>query len=136
MDKLIHGMQTPLGKATDYTMTETKPMAKKIQIEVTTAALKKIEKQGIRFKVVQDDLELRALLFPCGGSVDELDDYEKEQIFDCAIEAIEQGDGYGIEIETLSGRDMNDERCYVLDSVKIVPAGAADITVKQMKRVI
>lgn len=109
---------------------------KKIQIEVTKAALEKIEKQGIRFTVVQDDLELRTLLFPCGSSQDELDDHEKEQIFDCAVIAMRQGDDYGILIETLSGRNMQDHRCYELDDVSIVLASEADITVLEMLAVL
>lgn len=108
-------------------------MAKYIQIEVTKAALKKLDSLKIRYKVVQDDLELRALLFPCGSSQDELDDYEKDQIFDMAIKAIELGDDFGILIETLSGRNMQDHRCYELDAVSVVPANEADITVKAMK---
>jgi len=107
-------------------------MSKKIQIEVTKAALKKIDSLKIRYKVVQDDIELRALLFNCNSS-EELDDWEQERIFDCAIEAMEKGDDYGILIETLSGRNMQDQRCYELDSVTVVSANVADITVKAMK---
>jgi len=107
----------------------------KILIEVTKTGLDKIKNLHICYKIIQEDLELRALLFPCGSSQDELDDYEKEQIFDCAMKAIEQGDEYGIEIETLSGRNMHDGRCYELDSVEIVAAETADFTVLEMKKV-
>ncbi len=109
---------------------------RKIQIEVSKAVLFKMDNLGFNYKVLQDDIELRALLFPCGSSQDELDDYEKEQIFDCAIEAIKKGDDYGILIETLSGRNMQDHRCYELDDVTIVPVSEADITVKKMLSVL
>ena len=107
-------------------------MAKKIQIEVTTAALKKIASLGIRYTVTQEYIELRALLFSCASNA-ELDEYEQDQIVECALKAMKKGDEYGISIGTQSGRDMNDERCYTLQSVEIVPADDACYTVEQMK---
>jgi len=106
----------------------------KILIEVTKTGLMKIKNLHICYKVIQKDLELRALLFNT-SSVNELSDYEQEQIFKCALEAIEQGDDYGILIDVLSGRDMRDHRCYVLSEVKVVDADEADVTVLQMKLV-
>jgi len=106
----------------------------KVIIEVTKTGLAKIKNLRISYKIIQEDLELRALLFST-TSVDELDDYEKEEIFDCAIRAMEYGEKFGILIETLSGRNMQDQRSYELESVKVVPASQADITVEQMKNV-
>ena len=104
----------------------------KIQIEVTKAALKKIEKLGVKYTVVEDDLELRNLLFS-STSMSELDDHDQELIFNTAQEAIKLGKGYGIAIDTGSGRDNQDHRCYWLKSVVVVTVDQyPDFTVKQM----
>ena len=104
----------------------------KVLIEVTKTGLMKIKNLHICYKIIETDLELRALLFN-GNSVEELADHEQEQVFKCALEAIEQGDDYGILIETLSGRNMQDHRCYELDDVSVVSAEEADVTVLEMK---
>lgn len=113
-------------------------MAKKIQIELTTAALKKLDAQNIRYTVINDDLELQSLLYGYGDgypNADELDGHEQNLIYDKAQEAMEQGVGYGIAIDIRSGRDNQDERCYWLDEVKVVERDKADITVEQMNAV-
>lgn len=92
---------------------------KNIQIEVSKAALKKMDEAGIRYKVTNPDVDLERLL-TSHTDVSELSDYELGKIVDEAKKAINKGTKYGIAIETCSGRDMNDHRCYTLDEVFVV----------------
>ena len=97
----------------------------RIQIEVTQAALKKMVKAGIRYKVINEDINIEDFLMR-SDNVDELDDHEVYQIVEVAKQAISQGAAFGIMIETRSGRDMNDERCYTLMDVCVVAADHHD----------
>jgi hypothetical protein len=92
---------------------------KNIQIEVSKAALKKMDAAGIRYKITNSDVDLEKLL-TSHTDVSELNDYELSKIVNEAKKAIDKGTKYGIAIETRSGRDMNDHRCYSLDEVFIV----------------
>ncbi len=92
---------------------------KTIQIEVSQAALKKMDKAGIRYKITNSDVDLENLL-TCHTDVSELGDYDLQKIVEVAKKAISKGTDYGIAIETRSGRDMNDHRCYTLAEVSIV----------------
>jgi hypothetical protein len=92
---------------------------KKIQIEVSESALKKIDEIGIKYQITNSDVNLERLLTSC-NSVADLSDYEISKILNMAKKAIKKGTDYGISIETTSGRDMNDHRCYTLDEVCIV----------------
>ena len=92
---------------------------KKIQIEVSQSELSKMDKAGIRYKITNNDVDLEKLLNN-HTDVSELSQYELSQIVEVAKEAIIKGDEWGIAIETKSGRDMNDHRCYTLEEVSIV----------------
>jgi hypothetical protein len=90
-------------------------------IEVSQAALKKIAKAGIRYTIINDDVNLENFLMH-SYNVDELDECELGQIVNTAKEAMKKGDAYGIAIETQSGRNNQDERCYWLTDISIVSA--------------
>lgn len=103
----------------------------RIHIEVNEADLDRVRAAGVPYAVIEVDIELRELLLS-SANVDELDDECQEQVYETAKRAISLGEEYGIAIRSLSGRDMNDQRCYVLDSVTVVLCDEADVTVKEM----
>lgn len=92
---------------------------KTIQIEVSEDSLQKLNNAGISYVITNADVDIEDLL-TAYTDVSELSNYELSQIVSTAHEAIEQGTEYGIAIDTLSGRDMNDRRCYTLSSVSVV----------------
>jgi hypothetical protein len=106
---------------------------KNIQVEVTESALNKMEKAGIKYKITNADVDLEKL-FNCHTDISELNEMELARIIETAKKAIDEGVKYGIEVETRSGRDMNDKRCYTLVSVIIVDADQSNctFTVKEM----
>ena len=92
---------------------------KKVQIEVSLSGLKQMDKAGISYKVTNKDVDLEKLL-TSHTDVSELSLYELNKIVNAAHIAISKGVDWGIAIETRSGRDMNDQRCYTLDEVSVV----------------
>lgn len=109
-------------------------MAKRIQIEVSQETLDKMDSEKLPYKVTNRDIGIEDLL-TSHIDVSELNSYELSRIVSAAKEAIEQGDNYGIAIDTKSGRDMNDRRAYSLESVSIVEHNDNECrhTVKELK---
>lgn len=94
----------------------------KIHIEVAKSALKKLENAGVRFKIVDDEVDLHETLCHEICNYGELSDYDQSQIKYAAQQAIDEGPEYAITYDIRSGRDNQDYRCYWLDSVSVVLA--------------
>jgi len=88
----------------------------KIHIEVSKTVLNKMDKLGMKYSIVNDDVGMYELI-NSHTDLSELECHEHDQIIDAAKKAVNNPKACGIYIETRSGRDNQDHRCYWLDHV-------------------
>lgn len=106
---------------------------KKVEILILEENLEKLKELGIEYELTNPDIELENFL-RASTDTEDLSYYDMQQIVETAKKAIEKGTKYGIVIDLLSGKDMNDDRYYTLENVYIeeVKNGNCSYTVEEL----